>query len=585
MLASAAVTPPRAGLVRALSALAITALYVGSASPVILGGDNGEFATLFAEAGVAHPSGYPLFTLILRAFSWMPGSTPAEGAARVTALLGALSAWVWYRAGRWWGAGEGASLLAASLYATASLPWRLATHAEVFTLNALLAGAIVAASGPDSRWRGARRGVALGALAGLALANHLSCVLLAPIGLDALLRARDEDRKSLRPFAIALLSALPGLATYLLLMRWARDPGERLVWGSPTTLSALAHHVLRGDYGTTRLSSSGVAADPLAQLGWLARSLADNTALAGVALAPLGLYAARGDRRRPWIALTLTLLLAGPLFITRFNITPTGVGAAVVERFHLLPLALLAPFIARGITALSAHIPARAPVKSLASMGLVAALALRSWPAVRDAHGPEVERYLRDTLSGVAPRAVILCTGDQRTLGYPYLQRAQGLRRDVLVIDPWSLLVSGTPERLSARLGAAIPAPIDRHVNTRALAAAALSTGRPVYLSDPFSQAILRTFPSHPEGAMIRLVPRGEPLPSLDALVADSLSRYARYRVPPAPPSMGAWQRDARESYLTSLRALASAARRAGRPELVSALAPYAQRIAPWQGL
>lgn len=577
-------TPPRARLLRAVGALAILALYVGTASPWVLGGDNGEFATLFAESGVAHPSGYPLYTLILRVFSWVPGSTPAEGAARVTALLGALSALAWARAARLWGAGEGASLAAAGLYATASLPWRLATHAEVFTLNALLAAALVAASGPDAPWKGARRAAVLGALAGLALANHLSCVLLAPIGLEALLRARREDGRPLRALALAPLCALPGLASYLLLLVWARDPGERLVWGAPTTLRALAHHVLRGDYGTTRLSSSRVVADPLAQLAWLARSLADHTALVGLALAALGLGAAltRGPRR-PWIALTATLALAGPAFITRFNITPTGVGAAVVERFHLLPLALLVPFVARGLEAVAARVTAKPALRAFAAAGLCLALALRAWPSVRSAHGPEVEDYLRDTLAGAAPRAVILCTGDQRTLGYPYLQRAQGLRRDVLVIDPWTLLVPGTPERLSARLGATIPAPVDRHVNTRALAAAALSTGRPVYLADPFSQAILRAYPSYPEGAMIRLAPVGAPPPPLAALVAETLARYAAFRVTPAVEPMGAWQRNAREDYLTSLTALTHAARREGRADLAAALTARARVIAPWR--
>jgi len=37
------------------------ALYVATAATCVLGGDNGEMATLAVTGGVAHPSGYPLF--------------------------------------------------------------------------------------------------------------------------------------------------------------------------------------------------------------------------------------------------------------------------------------------------------------------------------------------------------------------------------------------------------------------------------------------------------------------------------------------------------------------------------------------
>ena len=58
--------------------LPIAVLYVSTASPYVLGDDSGEFSTLYAAGGVAHPSGYPLYALVLRAFSWLPVVTPAS---------------------------------------------------------------------------------------------------------------------------------------------------------------------------------------------------------------------------------------------------------------------------------------------------------------------------------------------------------------------------------------------------------------------------------------------------------------------------------------------------------------------------
>jgi hypothetical protein len=130
---------PRDRSTAALVALVAAAAYLPTAARSVLGGDNGEFATLFHAPGVAHPPGYPLYLLYLRALSGLPAASPAHGAALATALLGAAAAAALFSAGRAWGASRGASAFAALAWALSSLPWRLATQAEVFALNALLA--------------------------------------------------------------------------------------------------------------------------------------------------------------------------------------------------------------------------------------------------------------------------------------------------------------------------------------------------------------------------------------------------------------------------------------------------------------
>src|ERR1044071_6690176 len=61
-------------------------VYAALASPRIVAADNAEFATLGALGGAAHPSGYPLYVLWLRAWSWLPAQTPAHAAALATAV-------------------------------------------------------------------------------------------------------------------------------------------------------------------------------------------------------------------------------------------------------------------------------------------------------------------------------------------------------------------------------------------------------------------------------------------------------------------------------------------------------------------
>ena len=77
---------------RGLLSLVILAIYLWLAPSFISDGDNAEFSTLSVTGGVAHPPGYPLYVLYLRAMSWLPGSSGAHTAALATAILGALAA-------------------------------------------------------------------------------------------------------------------------------------------------------------------------------------------------------------------------------------------------------------------------------------------------------------------------------------------------------------------------------------------------------------------------------------------------------------------------------------------------------------
>jgi hypothetical protein len=147
------------------------ATYFATASAHLVGGDNAEFVTIFANGGVAHPSGYPLYCILLRLCTWMPGGA-VLGSSRVSAVLGSLSIAMLYRACRAWGASPGASLIATASCALSPLAWRLATMAEVFALNAFLASLILYFTAPGVTVAPLRRALLLAVLAGLAISSR-----------------------------------------------------------------------------------------------------------------------------------------------------------------------------------------------------------------------------------------------------------------------------------------------------------------------------------------------------------------------------------------------------------------------------
>jgi len=130
-----------------LAALAALVVYSITLHPSIPGGDSGELIAVASCAGVAHPPGYPLYTLL--GFAWMH-VVPFGAIAWRMNLLSAVTAagavgivaWTVRRFTH-----SAAAALAGALALAFSTPfWKNAVVAEVFALNALLAAMVLAAA-------------------------------------------------------------------------------------------------------------------------------------------------------------------------------------------------------------------------------------------------------------------------------------------------------------------------------------------------------------------------------------------------------------------------------------------------------
>ncbi|HEX3596532.1 MAG TPA: DUF2723 domain-containing protein, partial [Polyangiaceae bacterium] len=213
---------------------AISELYLATTSPYVVGEDNGEFSAIYAHGGVAHPSGYPLYTLLLRAFAWLPADTPARGAGLVTAAIGLGAVALLYRACRAWSAGPAAAALASVAFGTAPVAWDLATKAEVFALNAALAAAIILVGAPAGPVRGNARAAWTGLLFGLGVSNHHTVVLLAPLGVWSLFASLRESSTRARAALLCCAAFAAGLLPYATLPLAARS-SSGWVWGDVTS--------------------------------------------------------------------------------------------------------------------------------------------------------------------------------------------------------------------------------------------------------------------------------------------------------------------------------------------------------------
>ena len=221
-----------------------TLVYTLTMCRTIYTGDDGDFETAMYTLGICHPTGYPLFTLLGRAF--LLGLAPLidEPAMRVnlmTALFGAGAVAIFYRFVASIVASRTVAASAALLLAFAPTLWQQSLSCEVYTLTALFLCMVL--------WLSVRleRGEkVLGPLVlvyGLALTNNLTMALFLPGFLVFAWRKVGFKR---------LISCLPLFLLPLLLYAYvplaAKFGHSPLKWGDPQIWPAFFQHVNGSQY-------------------------------------------------------------------------------------------------------------------------------------------------------------------------------------------------------------------------------------------------------------------------------------------------------------------------------------------------
>ena len=159
---------------------AALALYLRTLAPSVafLFDDSLEFQLVGYRLAVAHPTGYPLYTLLLKLFSFLPFGDVAYRANLLSAVCASLAVAIVYLAALQLTQSVFASLVAALALAVSPVFWAQAVIAEVYALNALFVAALIYGA-IVGRWS-ARRLPLLALLFGLALTHHRTVLLMAP---------------------------------------------------------------------------------------------------------------------------------------------------------------------------------------------------------------------------------------------------------------------------------------------------------------------------------------------------------------------------------------------------------------------
>lgn len=556
--------------------------------------DSGEVVSAACNLGVAHPPGYPLYTLVGHLFCKLPLSTPAGRLSLFSVFTSTFTLLLFFLFIKELTQKPLSAHIGALFFATNVLFWRYSSLAEIFSLHILLAVALLYTAYRSIRAVAIKdhyRWFAIAAFCGgLGLSNNHSIVLIFPIYLAPLILHFTWHRMATKLF-LGLGAASIGLTPYLYF--FFASAAHRPHWGDTSSFAGLVHHFFRKDYGSLKLSLEGGATFGANVFAFLK----DFGPLLGWILIPfflLGLYCLfrrflnkEAKDRYFTLLLPVSFILSGPVFMLMLNIPPIGIGKQVVERFYLLPIAIAFLIVGVGISKAEEFISQKNEKKGIYYIFFYASIflfALLHFPRADVKNHYAVEDYAKNALYTVPKNSLILGTGDVRLFSMTYAQQVLNMRNDVQYVDVKMLLYPWYVAQQKEAFPYFQYVYQKGNVNTISLIDYELKNERPVFLANLFTSRILSAFGSYPVGPLLRLVKAGDPMPHFNDVLEENKRLFSGYQhrgkifeVDNEP-----WLAQMRMPFAQTWIALGRVALRQKRLNLAKKLFAQAKKWAPW---
>lgn len=251
------------------------AVYFKTFAPTVSWIDSGELATVCSSLGIAHPTGYPVYTLIGRLFSLLPLWSPVQNLNLLSLFfisfsnlflflfLLAIFELLFPELQKSWR--SYISLVSTLIFSFSPTLWSQATSNEVYALNSLLNAIlfylILSQLNLKNRGKLAQSDKHLYLfffLYGLSFGNHLSTVLLFPGFVFLFLMIYKKSFFEKKRVLLLLSFFSLGISVYLYLpIRSSLNPV--LNWGDPSSLSNLKRHISGWQYQVWMFSESSQA--------------------------------------------------------------------------------------------------------------------------------------------------------------------------------------------------------------------------------------------------------------------------------------------------------------------------------------
>ncbi len=420
--------------------------------------DSGELATVATTLGIAHPTGYPLFTLIGWMFAHAPiGLRTIFKLNLMSGLLCAAGLFLFYKFlvflfDEFLAANRKGEMLptqkAFHVYLPASFGalmlglsetyWSQAVSVEVYSLHVVFLGALLflfakamyidmtSQNGKADREPGNLYRYFFAFLLGMSFTNHMSTIFLAPAFLYLFFSIHGFKSGSWKTIAGLMLPFAIGLSVYLYLPYRASEQ-PLLNWGNPVDFERFFRHTSGKQYAVWLFSSTETART---QLTYFLKMLPEEFGYFALLFVPVGIWSFFKSNRKMFV-FTLLLFFGCVLYAINYDIHD-------IDSYFLLAFVTVAIFMGAGIRYLFIlrHQPsARKVILVLAVGGVV----LNGWSHYSRVNLNDmrlVEEYTLDMFDSIEPNGIIISyQWDYFVSASYYLQHIEQVRTDVVVID------------------------------------------------------------------------------------------------------------------------------------------------------
>ena len=425
--------------------IVFTTLYTLTASPDVQAGDSAEFQLVAAIGGVAHPTTYPLYTLLAQLTTWIiPFGTVAWRVTMLSVLCAAGAVALASVVLRRLGMSHPAALLGALVLGVTPGVWNAATIAEVYALLLLLSMGFAYALCRFATQPSQRHAHAVVLIGVLGCLHHgLFVLCIAPAGALVVVETlrRHGWQLALVPLiGVALLGLLPHTYPLIQFARFGPFSGADYAlpatyyWGAPRTWSDVfdllgGGVVRRGIFQVPDLSTT------ITMSMALVRRLVYEFGPIGIGLGAFGAICMLRTQPRQFV---LTLVVALPAIAYVLALGPH------IGDWPTFTLPLLLPWV-WGVSLATDWIRARWGYVRVIIVALIVLTVI--WGGMRYRVSAKqhltLYREFATAVHQALPANAVVITHWEQGMTLAYLRYAEGLRTDVWVDvvepgdDPW----------------------------------------------------------------------------------------------------------------------------------------------------
>lgn len=406
-------------------------IYVFTAEPAIPPLDGSEFITVSYIMGIAHPPGYPLFTVLGKYFSFLPLANIAFRINIMSVFFASLTVLFLFFLIYEFCNNLFVSFISSLLFAFSPIFWRQANAAEVFALHSFLVVLMLYLLLSKKNFL-----YLFSFIFGLSLIHHQTVVLCVPAFL--LLLWRKYQNKLFQHFNIIIAFCLLGFCFYCYLpIRSFANPS--VDWGNAETFSNFMRVLTRADYGTLSL---GLKDNPDRSLFLMFQQLivffnliVRQFLVIGVPIGLFGLWKMYKEHRRISLALLLLFITAGPFFYVFANIPVESTSVLVAERLLIPSVLVFAVWVSYGLKSIIGNIKGvyRYFTGVLCCFAVIVQLKYNYFPMDKSKH-----YFCYDlgynTLEFLPEDSVLVVKGDSAVFSVWFHQFVENRRKDISII-------------------------------------------------------------------------------------------------------------------------------------------------------